>query len=257
LGMLDRLKLTKKEVIIGIVLAIVIAFVLPPVGLMLALLAFFGLLVIGLLIVIFGPKNVSNLIIAWMATRTAEKVADKFSHGRRREDRGESGCGCSGGSCTYFEDYDDGDDRDYGEGGGQYSRRWRGLGKRAYTWAEIVDPLSLDPEGFENLCAELLRRLGYRDVRRVGGPGDRGVDIICLGRDDERIAVQCKRYSPDRKVSAREVREFIGALIINAYNGGIIITTSSLSEEALEEVRQYGNIMVIDGRVLRQMLRRR
>ncbi|RLG90666.1 MAG: hypothetical protein DRO36_05720 [Candidatus Hecatellales archaeon] len=29
----------------------------------------------------------------------------------------------------------------------------------------------------------------------------------------------------------------MGALILNAYNGGIIITTSSLSEEAPEEVR--------------------
>ena len=247
MGILDKLRISKKEFIIGVILAIVIAFILPPVGFLLALLALFGLLIVGFLMIIFGPKNVTNLIITWMATRTAEKVADKFSHGRRREDHGESGCECSGDSCTYFEDYDDGDDRDYGEGSIQYSRRWRGFGKGAYTWAEIVDPLSLDPDGFEDLCVELLRKLGYRDVRRVGGPGDRGVDIICWGRDGEKIAVQCKRYSPDRKVSAREVREFIGTLILYAYNGGIIITTSSLSEEALEEVRQYGNIMVIDG----------
>lgn len=42
LGTLDKLKIPKEELISGIVFAIIIAFLLPPVGLML-LLAFFGL----------------------------------------------------------------------------------------------------------------------------------------------------------------------------------------------------------------------
>jgi len=70
LGILDRLMVPKKEVIIGIVLAIVIAFILPPVALPLLLLALFVLLVAGLLIMIFDPKNVTNLIIAWLAARS-------------------------------------------------------------------------------------------------------------------------------------------------------------------------------------------
>ena len=78
MGILDKLKISKEELISGIVLAIVIAFVLPPVGLML-LLAFFGLLVVGLIISIFGSKNITNLLIAWLATRSTERISDKFS----------------------------------------------------------------------------------------------------------------------------------------------------------------------------------
>ena len=40
----------------------------------------FGLICfIGFLIVLFGPKNFTNLIITWMITKGAERVADKFS----------------------------------------------------------------------------------------------------------------------------------------------------------------------------------
>jgi len=42
-------------------------------------LALFGLLVVGFLIMIFGPKNIVNLVIAWLAARSAERIADKFS----------------------------------------------------------------------------------------------------------------------------------------------------------------------------------
>ena len=64
MGILDKLRISKKELVIGIVLAIVIAFILPPVGLILLLLMFFGLLIVGFLMMIFGPKNITNLLIA-------------------------------------------------------------------------------------------------------------------------------------------------------------------------------------------------
>lgn len=35
----------------------------------------------------------------------------------------------------------------------------------------------LSADQFEELVAEFLRRLGYADVRRVGGPGDRNIDV--------------------------------------------------------------------------------
>jgi len=42
-------------------------------------LAPFEPLIVGLLVIIFGPKNIMNLIIAWLAARSAEEVADKLS----------------------------------------------------------------------------------------------------------------------------------------------------------------------------------
>ena len=57
-----------------VVLATVITFILPSAGLMLLLLALFGLLVVGLLIMFFAPKNITNLIIAWLAAGPPEGV---------------------------------------------------------------------------------------------------------------------------------------------------------------------------------------
>jgi len=74
LGILDKLRVSSREPVIDVVLAVVIAFILPPVGFMLLFLALFGLLMI-----IFRPKNVMNLVIAWLAARSAERIADKFS----------------------------------------------------------------------------------------------------------------------------------------------------------------------------------
>lgn len=36
---------------------------------------------------------------------------------------------------------------------------------------------AMNPDEFEEFVAHLLRELGYRDVRKVGGRGDRGIDI--------------------------------------------------------------------------------
>ena len=42
-----------------------------------------------------------------------------------------------------------------------------------YNWAALND------DDFEELCKELMRREGFRNVRRMSGPGsgDRGRDI--------------------------------------------------------------------------------
>ena len=121
---------------------------------------------------------------------------------------------------------------------------------------EAIDPLSLSPEEFEDLCVDLLSWMGYRNVRRVGGSGDMGLDILCLDEYGGRVGVQCKRYSPGRRVTAREVREFIGALSLYGCDSGILFTTSDLTDEGWEEVRIHGNITVIDGLELRSMLRK-
>jgi len=214
LGVLDKLRVSKRELIIGIVLAIVISFIIPPIGVSMLILAMLGLIFViifvGVLTAVFGPKNVTNLIIAWLATKSAERISDKFSPRK-------------------------------------------GL-HNPHARASFLNLLSLSPEEFEEFCADLLKRMGYRDVRWVGGSGDMGLDVICSDEYGGRVGVQCKRYSPSRKVTAKEVREFIGALSLYGCDSGILFTTSDLTDEAWEEVRIHGNITVIDGFELRRML---
>lgn len=44
---------------------------------------------------------------------------------------------------------------------------------------EIDDWRELSPLRFEQFCADLLAHLGFENVRRLGGSGDKGRDIVC------------------------------------------------------------------------------
>ncbi len=93
---------------------------------------------------------------------------------------------------------------------------------------------SMSPREFEHTMAELLNRLGYKDVKVIGGAGDLAVDIIAKYGKDTRVAVQCKRYT-SKKVGSPELQMFIG-MMITEYKAskGIYITTSSFTKDAIE-----------------------
>ncbi len=110
-----------------------------------------------------------------------------------------------------------------------------------------------DPKEFEQLCTRLLWYMGFRDIVRIGGSGDKGLDIICFDEYGNKFGIQCKRYL-NRKVTPREIREFIGALSLYRCNRGIFMTTSTLTREAWEAVRIQGNITVFDGPKLRRAI---
>ena len=112
-----------------------------------------------------------------------------------------------------------------------------------------------DPKEFERFCARLLWEKGYRDVRWVGRPGDMSLDIICRGLTEEKVGVQCKRYSPETRVGPKEIREFIGALTINGCERGVFITTSTLTDAAWRIVKTHGSIEVIDDPKLRRKIK--
>jgi Holliday junction resolvase len=61
------------------------------------------------------------------------------------------------------------------------------------------------PAEFERLVAELLSESGFTDVRIVGGPGDQGVDILCVSEGKE-YAVQVKHK---KSLNKEEVRDFL------------------------------------------------
>ncbi|WP_336205266.1 restriction endonuclease [Nonomuraea sp. LPB2021202275-12-8] len=103
----------------------------------------------------------------------------------------------------------------------------------------------LDPKRFEELTAELLRRDGFRNVRVVGGSGDRGVDVLGTAPDGGPYAVQCKYYT--RPLGPGGVRDFVGALRAPAYRDhqGVLVTSHRLSAQAAETAREQ-NLIVID-----------
>jgi restriction system protein len=120
--------------------------------------------------------------------------------------------------------------------------------------------LGQDDVFFEHAVLDVLVGMGYggskrEAAERVGRSGDGGIDGVIredrLGLDA--IYVQAKKWSPDRHVGPREVREFVGALQDAAASKGVFITTSRFSEDA-PALAERRRIVLIAGRRLAELM---
>lgn len=125
--------------------------------------------------------------------------------------------------------------------------------------AEILDSLArVAPSYFEIVVLDLLHRMGYganrEDLVRVGGSGDGGIDgVISLDRLGlEKVYVQAKRWQGS--VGSQEVQGFYGALAGNRADKGVFITTSSFTKQAIGFAAKVGQIVLIDGNRLAQLM---
>jgi restriction system protein len=126
---------------------------------------------------------------------------------------------------------------------------------RADVQSQLLDQLrSVDAGRFEHVVIDVLRAMGYgvdsADAARVvGRAGDEGIDGVIdqdiLGLDS--IYVQAKRWQGP--VSRPEVQAFAGALQGQNATKGVMITTSTFSQPAIEYVKAIGGtrIVLIDG----------
>lgn len=85
---------------------------------------------------------------------------------------------------------------------------------------------------FEEVVAELCRRDGCTQVRRVGGTGDNGADVLGRLPDGRTMVIQCKRYAPHRTIASREVRDLLGAKVHFAADVAIFVATTRFSPQA-------------------------
>jgi restriction system protein len=91
-------------------------------------------------------------------------------------------------------------------------------------------------------------------MRRVGGAGDRGADLLARDRFGRPFIVQCKRYHPGHKVSAGEVRNFLGAKGIYGADECLFVTTSTFTEAARNNLAQFRqSVFLMDGISLVQL----
>lgn len=106
---------------------------------------------------------------------------------------------------------------------------------------------------FELAVADVLRAYGY-DLRRMGGAGDRGVDLVGTDAEGWKVVVQCKRYGPDNKVGSPAVQSFMGTVFNQDAEQGIFVTTSTYTRQARELVASSrADVRLIDGTALTQM----
>lgn len=130
---------------------------------------------------------------------------------------------------------------------------------RAAVSAELLELLgSSSPKFFETVVLDVLHKLGYGtsrgDLKRVGGPGDAGIDgVISLDRLGlEKVYVQAKRWQGT--VGRPEVQAFYGALAGQRARKGVFITTSSFTAQAVEFARSVEQIVLVDGARLTELM---
>lgn len=122
------------------------------------------------------------------------------------------------------------------------------------TGNETADGLQgIGWQEFEQLVGEAFRLQGYRVTETGGGGGaDGGVDLM-LGKDGEKLLVQCKQWRAF-KVGVSVVRELYGVMAAQGASGGFVITSGRFTDEA-REFAQGRNVRLVDGPKLQAMLR--
>ncbi len=127
---------------------------------------------------------------------------------------------------------------------------------------ELLDAMrATSPEQFERIVVDLLVAMGYggsvHDAgQAIGGSGDNGIDGIIkqdrLGVDN--IYVQAKRWQKQTPVGSPEIRTFAGSLAYHKATRGVFLTTSGFTESAIKTASQLGNIVLIDGMRLADLM---
>ncbi|AEM20994.1 putative restriction system protein Mrr [Brachyspira intermedia PWS/A] len=101
---------------------------------------------------------------------------------------------------------------------------------------------------FENICLELLEKMGYGKKYRTGGSGDRGIDgTLTMDKFGfDMIGIQCKCYKENNKVNDTEITKFAhGLKNVNGINRGIFITTSDYTPQAKKVVEELKDVKII------------
>jgi restriction system protein len=128
---------------------------------------------------------------------------------------------------------------------------------------ELVAQIQEMPSEFlEKIVLLLLEKMGYGDgkgaLKHLGGSGDEGVDgeIKQDRLGIQRIYVQAKRYKTGNNIGRETLQSFMGALTGQGASGGIFITTSTFTKDALSYVEKTMNqkIVLIDAERLGQLL---
>lgn len=90
---------------------------------------------------------------------------------------------------------------------------------------------SMTGSQFEEFVAAVLQGNGYEILEMTKATGDFGADII-VSRNEERIAVQCKRYA--NPVGLKAVQEAISAMKHYDCDSCLVVTNSKFTNQAIE-----------------------
>lgn len=93
----------------------------------------------------------------------------------------------------------------------------------------------MDPRDFEIFIASIYRKLGYTAIV-TQYENDGGKDIILSDKNDNKIYVECKRWSKNTgyKIGREICQKLIGAMSQAGIKRGIVITTGEIHQNTYE-----------------------
>ncbi len=103
--------------------------------------------------------------------------------------------------------------------------------------ANPMDLYQIHPKTFEELVAAIFKNEGFQ-TELIGSwnQADGGVDVIAVRKLVDgvilRTAIQCKRYKPERRISADPIRSLAGVLDRFRAHAGVVASTSYFTKLA-------------------------
>ncbi len=94
-----------------------------------------------------------------------------------------------------------------------------------------------DGIAFEYVCADILRRRGFINVKVTQASGDQGIDVLA-SKGGKRYAVQCKLYS--NPVSNSAVQEAFAGMKYYGCSKAAVMTNSTFTESARDLAESIG-----------------
>ena len=111
-----------------------------------------------------------------------------------------------------------------------------------------IDISMLDGYEFEELMKKLLSAKGFKDVVRIGGAGDRGVDLIArdINNPNKKVLFQCKRWAANVDSTPIQRLHSMKTIYGDQISRAICITTSNYTKEA-KDVSNLTGVELING----------
>jgi hypothetical protein len=109
---------------------------------------------------------------------------------------------------------------------------------------EITDLYRFTPVEFERLVAKLLPAIGLSDAMVVGGPDDKGIDIIGM-RNGNKVAVQVKHKT---HIAHNDIEQFVNRYFADLSTPRHLIYATSAElpqglEKIIEKVRIFRELV--------------
>lgn len=123
-------------------------------------------------------------------------------------------------------------------------QRWRQEDAVQAGHRTLAEVDTMSGTEFEDHVAALCRRDGCTDVRRVGGAGDHGADVLGRLPDGRTLIVQCKRYATTRTIAARDLRDLLGSKAHFRADFAVFVTTTRFSRQSLDFAVQHGILAI-------------